>query len=171
MKVMTFWDAGWHDEGDQQCQQCLQLGSCQLAWLFYSRCIDCDVLPWRDSSSVVRGCNVTLCSRELLCQRVDAHLHLISSPCWACSIILASSASCTVQRLQAFLQAFFQHLCNSTCNCFKKASNFGLCHHSLQCLSASVCHLPNCSLGISSLKDIGNLCVIVLRRKLLVFLG
>lgn len=46
MKVMTFWDAGWHDEGDQQC---LQLGSCQLAWLFFPRCIDCDVLPWRDS--------------------------------------------------------------------------------------------------------------------------
>lgn len=44
--------------------------------------------------SVVRGCNVTLCSRELLWQHVDAHLHLISSPCWACSIILASSAPC-----------------------------------------------------------------------------
>ena len=73
-----------------------------------------------------------LWQRELLCQRVDAHLHLIDQfPVLSYHLGLERFLH-AVQRPQAF----FQHLCHSTCN-FKKASNFDLCHHSLQRLPPS----------------------------------
>ena len=82
----------------------------------------------------------------------------INSPCWACSIILASSASCMLSSGCKRFSIILATLPSSASR--RPATSVSVTIRSSVWVPDSATS-AKCSLGISSLKHIGNLCVIV----------